>query len=127
MPFDVATLLHRNLTEVFGEGDEAIRRAVIDEIYNEDVVFVEPHGIYRGKDEIARIAGVIRAMHPTFQYTPTHPAEILQEHAGRVRWVSGAPGEAPAYAGTDFIVASGGKIDAIYLFFDGTPDPTNAG
>jgi hypothetical protein len=37
---------------------------------------------------------------------------------GRVLWVSGRPGERPAYAGTDFIVARDGKIVALYLFFD---------
>jgi hypothetical protein len=32
--------------------------------------------------------------------------------------VSGQPGEAPAYAGTDFIIARDGRIAALYLFFD---------
>ena len=31
-------LLHRNLQEVFGEGDAARRRAAIDELYIEDCV-----------------------------------------------------------------------------------------
>jgi hypothetical protein len=31
-------LLHRNLQEVFGEGDAARRRAAIDELYTEDCV-----------------------------------------------------------------------------------------
>ena len=30
----------------------------------------------------------------------------------------GRPGEAPAYAGTDFIIARDGRIAAIYFFFD---------
>ncbi len=38
--------------------------------------------------------------------------------AGRVQWVSGHPREAPAYAGTDFIIARDGRIAAVYLFFD---------
>ena len=42
-------------------------------------------------------------------------------NSGRVRWVSGPPGEAPAYAGTDFIIARDGRIAAIYLFFDKLP------
>jgi hypothetical protein len=37
---------------------------------------------------------------------------------GRIKWVSGRPGEAPAYAGTDFIVTREGRIAALYLFFD---------
>jgi len=39
-------------------------------------------------------------------------------NAGRIQWVSGRPGEAPAYAGTDFIIARDGRIAAVYLFFD---------
>jgi hypothetical protein len=39
-------------------------------------------------------------------------------NAGRVRWVSGRPGEAQAYAGTDFIIARDGRIAALYLFLD---------
>jgi len=33
--------------------------------------------------------------------------------------VSGRPGQAPAYAGTDFIVARDGRIAAVYLFSTG--------
>ncbi|MDK4718730.1 nuclear transport factor 2 family protein [Rhizobium sp. CNPSo 3968] len=122
---DIATLLDRNLQGIFGEGDDALRRNVAEEILHEDAIFVEPHGIYRGRDEIVRIAGVIRAMHPTFAYTTIAAADVLHERAGRVKWVAGAPGERPAYAATDFIIAKDGKIAAIYLFFDGDPDPTS--
>src|SRR5258706_12009874 len=68
MSNSTSTLLTRSLHEVFGEIDPARRRAVIEEIYTEDVVFYEPKGIYRGRDEIDRIAGVIKATHPEFRY-----------------------------------------------------------
>ena len=42
-------------------------------------------------------------------------------NGGRVRWVEGRPGDAPAYAGTDFIIARDGRIAAVYLFFDKLP------
>jgi hypothetical protein len=42
-------------------------------------------------------------------------------NGGRIQWVSGRPGEAPAYAGTDFIIARDGRIAALYLFFDKLP------
>jgi hypothetical protein len=65
MSYSISTLLKRNLQDVFGEGDPKRRRAVIDEIYTEDVVFYDPSkGAYRGRDEIDRIAGVLRATHP---------------------------------------------------------------
>jgi SnoaL-like domain len=118
MSQSISTLLRRNLLEVFGEGDPARRRAAIDDIFTEDCVFSDPlSGVHRGRDEIDRIAGAVRATHPDFQYTPTAEPEELHD-AGRIRWVSGRPGEAPAYAGTDFIIARNGRIAALYLFFD---------
>lgn len=121
MTYDIATLLERNLQEVFGEADDARRLATATEIFAPDAEFHEPSAIYRGPEEIARIAGVIRASHPDFQYRELGPAEVLHETAGRVRWVSGAPGETPAYAGTDFIIARDGLISGLYLFFDPLP------
>jgi SnoaL-like domain len=116
----VSTLLLRNLDDVFGEIDPVRRRAAIDEIFHEDAVFHEPNGVYRGRDEIDRIAGVIKATHPDFRYQPLSPPEVLGD-GGRIRWVSGSPGKPPAYAGTDFIIARDGKIAAVYLFFDALP------
>jgi hypothetical protein len=116
----ISTLLLRNLHEVFGEIDQTRRRGAIDEIFHEDAIFCEPSGVYRGRDEIDRIAGVIKATHPDFQYRPLSPPEETGD-SGRVRWVSGSPDKPPAYAGTDFIIARDGKIAALYLYFDKLP------
>jgi hypothetical protein len=121
MSYGISTLLIRNLQEVFGENDPARRRAAVDEIFTEDCVFYEPGGgVYRGRDEIDRVADAIRATHPDFQYQPIAEPEELG-NGGRVQWVSGRVGEAPAYAGTDFIIARDGRIAAVYLFFDKLP------
>jgi hypothetical protein len=118
MANSISTLLLRNLSDVFGENDHVRRRAAVEEIFHEDAVFYDPNGgAYRGRDEIHRIAGVIKADHPDFSYQPVSPPEEVGD-GGRVRWVSGRPGEAPAYAGTDFIVVRDGRIAAVYLFFD---------
>jgi len=110
MSYSISTLLLRNLSDVFGENDAVRRRAAIDEIFHEDAVFHDPKGgIFRGRDEIDRIAGLIKATHPDFEYQPLFPPEELGD-AGRVRWVSGTPGKPPAYAGTDFIVARNDRI-----------------
>jgi hypothetical protein len=62
MSYSTSTLLIRNLRDVCGENDPERRRAAIDEIYIEDVVFYDPSkGVYRGRDEIDRIAGAIKA------------------------------------------------------------------
>src|SRR5579859_7142711 len=121
MSNSISTLLTRNLHDVFGENDPARRRAAIDEIYAEDIVFYAPtSGVYRGRDAIDRVAGAIKATHPDFRYQLLAAPEE-SGNGGRVQWVSGRPGEAPAYAGTDFIIARDGRITAIYLFFDKQP------
>src|SRR5260370_16938774 len=103
MSYSVSTLLIRNLRDVFGENDPARRREAIDEIFTDDCVFYDPSkGVYRGRDEIDRVAGAIRATHPDFRYQPIAKPEELG-NGGPVQWVSGRPDEAPAYPPTHFI------------------------
>ena len=83
MSYTISTLLTRNLQEVFGENDPARRRAAIDEVWTEDGVFYDPKtGVYRGCDEIDRVAGAIRATHPDFRYQPIAKPEELGDAAG---------------------------------------------
>ena len=121
MSYSISTLLTRNLYEVFGENDPARRRAAIDEIFAENCLFYDPKGgVYRGRDQIDRVAGAVKSTHPDFRYQlVAEPEEV--GNGGWVQWVSGRPGEAPAYAGTDFIIARDGRIAAVYLFFDKLP------
>src|SRR5262249_53951342 len=121
MSSSISTLLTRNLHDVFGENDPARRRAVIDEIFTKDCVFYDPSsGVHRGRDEIDRVAGVIRATHPDFRYQPIAAPEELG-NGGGVQWGSGRPDEAPAFPRTDFIIAPDGRIAAPYIFFDKLP------
>jgi len=117
----ISTLLTRNLHDVFGEIDSVRRRAAIDEIFAEDCVFYDPFGgVYRGRDAIDRVAGEVKASHPDFRYQPIAEPEEMGD-GGRIQWVEGRPGEAPATAGTDFIIARDGRIAVVYLFFDKLP------
>jgi hypothetical protein len=50
-------LLHRNLQEVFGEGDAVRRRAAIDELYTEDCVLYVPPGAFVGREALDKFAG----------------------------------------------------------------------
>jgi hypothetical protein len=40
------------------------RFAGVDEIFTEDCVFYESIGVYRGRDDVDRVAGAIKATHP---------------------------------------------------------------
>ena len=126
MSHSISALLTRNLHDVFGENDPARRRAAIDDIFTEDCVFYDPRGgVYHGRDAIDRVAGEVKATHPDSRYQLIAEPEELG-NGGRIQWVSGRPGEAPAYAGTDFIIARDGRIAAVYLFFDNLPHPASS-
>ncbi len=115
----IRDLLDRNLQEVFGEGDDLRRRAAIDDLWAPDGVLYVPPGPIIGHAAIAAFAGQLRATHPDFAYTPQGAAQALH-NAGRLAWVSGPPGGAPAYAGWDVIIVRDGKIAALYVFLEDT-------
>ena len=114
----ISTLLRRNLNDVFGDNDPKRRRAAMNEIYTEDVVFYESNkNVYRGRDQIDQVAGALRVQHPDFRYQVIAGPEEVGD-GGRLQWLEGRPGEPPVVAGTDFIIARDGRIAAIYFMFD---------
>ena len=94
----IIELLHRNLQEVFGEGDAACRRAAIDEFYADDCVLYVPPGVFVGRDALDKFAGDLRATHPHFAYTPHGGAEALHD-AGILAWVRGREAKLPLTPG----------------------------
>src|SRR2546427_2107562 len=114
--YSISTLLTRNLHDVFGENDPERRRAAIDDIFTEDGVFYDPSkGVYRGRDEIDRVAGAIRATHPDFRYQPIAGPEELG-NGGGIQWGSGPPCSGPAYCRTDFLISPDGPGAGPRLF-----------
>jgi hypothetical protein len=113
-------LLHRNLQEVFGEGDATRRRASIKELYIEDSVVYTPLGVVVGHDALDQFAGDLRATHPHFVYTPHSKPQVLH-NAGRLAWGSGPRDESPDYTGWDVIIVRDDKIAALYVFLDSNP------
>ncbi|MDG3441203.1 nuclear transport factor 2 family protein [Nitrospirillum amazonense] len=117
----IRALLYRNLEEVFGEGDDARRRAAIDELWAQDGVLYVPPGVIVGREAINKFAGDLRATHPHYVYTPQGKAQVLHD-AGRLAWGSGPRGETPDYTGWDVITVRDGQIAALYVFLDETSE-----
>src|ERR1700723_3267824 len=105
-------LLHRNLQEVFGEGNATRRRAAIEELYTEDCVLYAPPGIFVGLEALDKFAGDLRATHPNFVYTPHGEAQALH-NAGRLAWGSGPRGEPPNYTGLDVVMVRRGGVGGL--------------
>jgi SnoaL-like protein len=117
-------LLHRNLQEVFGEGNSARRRAAIRELYTDDCKLYVPPGVFVGHDALDKFAGDLRATRPNFAYVP-HGAPQALHNAGRLAWGSGPLGENPDYTGLDVIIVRDDKIAALYVFLDPPPPVTS--
>ena len=79
----IIELLHRNLQEVFGEGDAARRRAAIDELYTDDCALYVPPGIFAGRDALDKFSGDLRATHQHFVYTPHGEAQAVHNCGDR--------------------------------------------
>jgi hypothetical protein len=110
-------LIHRNIQEIFGEGDAERRRAAISELYTNDCVVHVPPGAITGHDAISKFAGDLRATHPHFVYTPIGEPQTVQ-NAVRLNWGSGPRGGAFEYTGQDVAIVRDGKIAALYVFLD---------
>ena len=113
----IIELLHRNLQEVFGEGNPARRRAAIEELYTDDCVLYVPDDVLVGHGALDKFAGDLRATHPHFVYTP-HVSRKPCTTAGSWPGGSGPKGSAPEYTGLDFIVVRDSKIAALYVFLN---------
>lgn len=111
----INVLLHRNLQEVFGEGDATRRRAAIVELYTEDCILYVPPGIIVGREALDKFAGDLRATHPHFAYFPHGEAQALH-NGGILAWGSGPSKDAPEYTGLDVIIERDGQIAALYVF-----------
>ena len=116
----IIELLHRNLQDVFGEGDAARRRAAIENLYTEDCVLEVPPGTFFGREAVDKFAGDLRATHPHFVYTPHGEPQALH-NAGRLAWGSGPRGQKPEYTGLDVIIVRDDRIAALYVFLDSMP------
>src|SRR5258708_28238201 len=113
-------LLHRNLQEVFGEGDPARRRAAIDELYTEDCLLYVPPGKLVGREALDKFAGDLRATHPEFVYTPHGEPQALHD-AGRLAWGSGPRGAPPDYTELHFTILLDAQVPSLHVFLDSMP------
>ncbi|MEV7070087.1 nuclear transport factor 2 family protein [Streptomyces sp. NPDC093990] len=113
---NVTDLLAANLHEVFGNRDAATRRAAVDRLYTEDVVFTDPEGTTTGRDALADKAAALLADAPAdFEFTEDG-RRYAGPHTGALAWAFGPPGR-PAVRGIDVITVRDGRIAAITTMF----------
>lgn len=108
----ITELLSANLHEVFGNRDVASRRAAIERVFAEDVVFTDPEGEVRGWDELeAKAASILDGTPASFALAEAGPA-YLGPDSGALAWTFGPEGE-PVARGVDLIEVRDGRIHTL--------------
>src|SRR6201999_2590116 len=105
----IATLMRRNLAEVFGERDPVARRAAIEELYDPEVKFADPEGSGVGHDGIDAAVELVLARFPDLDFAPaTEPSAVGD--LGRIAWELRGSDGTVAVRGMDVATVAGGRI-----------------
>ena len=106
-------LMERNLLEIFGQPDSALRAAVIAKIYTADCTFFEAGERIVGHDALnAKIERILQEA-PGFVFRATGPAEVNYD-LGRLQWHLGPAGAPPVVTGMDIAIFEQGRIRALH-------------
>jgi hypothetical protein len=115
----IETLMVRNLHGVFGERDPARRTTAIEEIFDRDCVFSDPHGRHVGRRALEDAVVALQAQFPDHVFSQIGGVDALQD-SGRLAWAFGPPREPRRITGLDVAVVKEGRISALYTFLDPT-------
>ena len=108
----VTELLTANLHEVFDNRDSETRRATIDAIYTDDVVFTDPEGSSVGRAELERKAAALLDGAPADFVFAEDSIHYVGEDTGALGWAFG-PADSPVVRGIDIITVRDGRIASI--------------
>jgi hypothetical protein len=106
---------------VWNTTDEADRRKAIDEVFAEDVRYVDPLAEVEGRDALSALIGAVHQQFPGLVFTAGGPADAHHQR-GRFTWHLGPVGGEPLVIGFD--VASlddAGRIREVLGFLDQVP------
>ena len=106
---DAAELLDANLHRVFGERDVEARRRAIDEIFAEDVIFMDPDETVRGRDGLAAKAAAILDGAPADFVFVEDGRRYVADDLAVLGWAFG-PAGAPVARGVDVLTIRDGRI-----------------
>ncbi|GAB3683593.1 nuclear transport factor 2 family protein [Angustibacter aerolatus] len=109
----VDELMRATLLEVFGERDDARRRAAVERVYAPDVVFSDPDEVVTGHDALDAKAKRLLDDAPGFVFRAEGPA-LVNHELGHQSWAFGPPDGDPVVRGVDVALVADGRITRLY-------------
>jgi SnoaL-like protein len=106
---------------VWNTTDKADRRAAIDEVFAEDVRYVDPLAEVSGREALHGLIGAVQQQFPGLVFTAGGPADAHHQQ-GRFTWHLGPAGGEPVVIGFDVAsVDRDGRIREVLGFLDKVP------
>jgi catechol 2,3-dioxygenase-like lactoylglutathione lyase family enzyme len=121
---DIDNVVREHFASV-NELDPEKRRGRMSKLYAAEALFVDPHGIAHGPQEMAAVFGGLHAKFPGASFTLRGQPQRHHEFV-RALWSLGRPNEPPLHTGEDIFTFDGGMIRAIYVFIDPDPPPVSS-
>ncbi len=103
--------------------DPAARRALVEEVFAEDVTYTDPLADVAGRDGLAATIAAVQAQFPGWVFRLAGPADA-HHHQLRFTWHLGPDGTEPPVIGSDVAVTDAdGRIRTVLGFLDRVPAP----
>jgi hypothetical protein len=101
------TDLVQNYIAVWNERDVAKRRLLIDQVFSDECIYIDPNDSVIGRDAIERLVEALQARLPGLRFTLAGHVNAHHDQA-LFGWILAAPGAAmPAATGIDMAVLDG--------------------
>jgi hypothetical protein len=105
----------------WNETDPATRRKAVDELFADDVSYIDPLAAVHGRDALDGLIGAVQQQFPGFVFAPGGPVDAHHQQ-GRFTWTLGMPGEEPPVIGFDVAeLDADGRIRRVLGFIDKAP------
>jgi hypothetical protein len=103
--------------------DPATRRALVDEVFAEDVTYTDPLADVAGRDALDATIAAVQAQFPGWVFRLAGPADAHHDQV-RFTWHLGPEGADAPVVGSDVAVTGGdGRIRTVLGFLDRVPAP----
>jgi hypothetical protein len=113
--------LAQRYIDTWNETDPDARRAAVDQLYTEDVRYVDPLAAAQGREAIAAMIGAVQEQFPGFVFRLAGPVDGHHNQA-RFGWELGPAGAEAPIVGFDVAVSDGeGRLQTVLGFLDKVP------
>jgi hypothetical protein len=119
---DFESVVQRYLA-AWNETDPDRRRTAVEEVFAEDVRYVDPVAAVEGHAALSGLIGAVHQQFPGLVFGPGGPVDAHHEQA-RFTWHLGPAGQEPVVVGFDVAeLGPDGRIRTVLGFIDKAPAP----